>query len=36
VNQTYTLEPGKHVVTVEDLNDSNEVIHRCSVAYTVK
>lgn len=36
VNQTYSLEPGKHQVTVEDLNGSNEVIHRSSVIYTVQ
>lgn len=36
VNQTFTLEPGRHVVTVEDLNDGNDVIHRSSVTYMVK
>lgn len=36
VNQTYSLEPGKHTVTVEDLNDSNEVMHRSSVTYSVQ
>ena len=36
VNQSYTLEPGEHTVTVEDLDDSNEVIHRSSVSYSVQ
>ena len=36
VNETYTLAPGPHTVTVEDLDDSNNVMHRSSVAYTVQ
>jgi hypothetical protein len=36
VNQYYTLAPGVHTVTVEDLNDSNQVLHRSAVTYEVE
>lgn len=36
VNRSFTLSPGQHTVTVEDLNDSNNVIHRSSVSYSVQ
>ena len=36
VNQSYSLAPGVHTVTVEDLDDSYSVIHRTSVSYSVQ
>jgi hypothetical protein len=36
VNQWYTLAPGLHTVTVEDLDNSNNVIHRSAVTYSVQ
>jgi acid phosphatase len=36
VNQYFSLTPGKHTVTVEDLNSSSKVIHQSSVTYSVQ
>ena len=36
VNQYFSLSPGVHTVTVEDLNDSYQVMHRSSVTYDVE
>lgn len=35
VNQYFSLVPGKHTVTVEDLNSNYQVIHRSTVTYSV-
>jgi phosphatidylinositol-3-phosphatase len=36
VNQSFSLAPGQHTVTVEDLNDSYNVIHWSSVSYSIR
>lgn len=36
VNQAFSLDPGQHTLTVEDLDDSYHVIHRSAVTYTVQ
>jgi phosphatidylinositol-3-phosphatase len=36
LNQYFSLAPGKHIVTVEDLNSSNKVLHQSSVTYSVQ
>lgn len=36
VNRTFSLAPGSHTVTVEDLDNSNNVIHRSAVTYSVQ
>lgn len=36
VNQNFTLAPGKHTLTVLDLNNSFQVIHQSSVSYTLQ
>lgn len=35
VNQSFSLEPGAHTVTVEDLDSDFQVMHRSAVAYSV-
>jgi hypothetical protein len=36
VNQYYSLTPGSHTVTVLDLDDSYNVLHKSSVTYSVQ
>ena len=36
VNQYFTLAPGAHTTTINDLDDSNAVIHSSVVSYTVE
>ena len=36
VNQYYNLSPGSHMVTVLDLDNSYNVLHRSTVSYTVQ
>jgi len=36
VNQYFSLTPGEHTVTVEDLDDSYNVIHRSAVTYSIQ
>jgi hypothetical protein len=36
VNRTFTLAPGTHTLTVVDLDNSFNVIHRSSVSYSVQ
>jgi Bacterial Ig domain len=36
VSQEFTLAPGKHTVTVEDLSSNFQVIHRASASYTLQ
>ena len=36
VNRTFTLAPGAHTLTVEDLDNNFNVIHRSSVSYSVQ
>jgi phosphatidylinositol-3-phosphatase len=36
VNQYFSLSPGSHTVTILDLDNSNSVLHKSSVSYTVQ
>jgi phosphatidylinositol-3-phosphatase len=36
VNQYFALAPGKHTVTVEDLDTNDKVLHQSSVSYSVQ
>jgi acid phosphatase len=36
IDQVYNLAPGKHTITVSDLDSSYKVIHKASVSYTVE
>jgi phosphatidylinositol-3-phosphatase len=36
VNQYFSLTPGSHIVTILDLDNNNNVLHKSSVSYTVQ
>lgn len=36
VNQDFTLDPGRHTVTIEDQNSNFQAIHRASISYTLQ
>jgi hypothetical protein len=36
VNQYFSLAPGSHTVTVVDLDDKYNILHKSSVSYTVQ